>query len=132
MTDEEVLQSFEESTKKAIDHQLHTLQSILAHQASVSYLRPYLSGRLPPIDAATFRRLVPLSSYDDYAGHIDNMANHPDHPPVLSVDPLHCFHYSSGTSGMKPKLIPCFDSALATAALKTTLQGFVAVRQKWV
>ncbi|KAJ4832370.1 hypothetical protein Tsubulata_050589 [Turnera subulata] len=122
MTVEEVLQSFEESTKKAIDHQLHTLQSILAHQASVSYLRPYLSGHLPPIDAATFRRLVPLSSYDDYADHIENMANNPDHPPVL--------YYSSGTSAMRPKLIPCFDSALATDALKTTLQGLAAVRQK--
>ncbi|KAJ4829135.1 hypothetical protein Tsubulata_011825 [Turnera subulata] len=133
MTVEEVLQSFEESTKKAIDHQLHTLQSILAHQASVSYLHPYLSGHLPPIDAATFRRLVPLSSYDDYADHIDTLANYSsngDHPPVLSVDPLHCFHYSSGTSTMKPKLIPCFDSALATDALKTTLQGLAAFHQK--
>ncbi|KAJ4823992.1 hypothetical protein Tsubulata_039250 [Turnera subulata] len=132
MTDGEALQSFEEYTKKAIDHQLHTLQSILAHQASVSYLRPYLSGHLPPIDAATFRRLVPLSSYDDYADHINNLANHGSvyHPPLLSVDPLHCFYHSSGSSTMKPKLIPGFDSALATAALHIAFHGITALHQK--
>ncbi|KAJ4822230.1 hypothetical protein Tsubulata_019882 [Turnera subulata] len=133
MTDEEVLQSLEEYTKKAIDHQLHTLQSILAHQASVPYLRPYLSGHLPPIDAATFRRLVPLSSYHDYADHIDNLANHGSvnqYPPVLSVDPLHCFHHSSGNSTMKPKLIPCFDSAPATTAMDIAIQGITALHRK--
>ncbi|KAJ4822231.1 hypothetical protein Tsubulata_019887 [Turnera subulata] len=129
MTDEEVLQSLEEYTKKAIDHQLHTLQSILAHQASVPYLRPYLSGHLPPIDAATFRRLVPLSSYDDYADHIDNMANNPDHPPVISVDPLQCFFYSTGTTTTKPKLIPCFGSGQTTAT-SYTLQASNATLRK--
>ncbi|KAJ4823989.1 LOW QUALITY PROTEIN: hypothetical protein Tsubulata_039246, partial [Turnera subulata] len=117
----------------AIDHQHHTLQSILAHQASVSYLRPYLSGHLPPIDAATFRRLVPLSTYDDYADHINNLANHgsvDQYPPVLSVDPLHCFHHSSGNSTMKPKLIPCFDSAPATAAMDIAVQAFTALHRK--
>ncbi|KAJ4824485.1 hypothetical protein Tsubulata_033135 [Turnera subulata] len=132
MTDEEVLQSLEEHTKNAIDHQLHTLQSVLAHQASVSYLRPYLSRQ--PVDAATFRRLVPLSSYDDYADHINNLANHDstalDHPRVLSVDPLHCFHHSSATSTMKPKLIPCFDSAPDTAALHFAVKGITALHRK--
>ncbi|KAJ4839651.1 hypothetical protein Tsubulata_045154 [Turnera subulata] len=133
MTDEEVLQSLEEYTKNAIDHQHRTLRSILAHQAYVSYLRPYFSGHLPPIDAATFRRLVPLSSYDDYADHINNLANHgsvDQYPPVLSVDPLHCFHHSSGNSTMKPKLIPYFDSAPATAAMDIAVQAFTALHRK--
>ncbi|KAJ4834944.1 hypothetical protein Tsubulata_038895 [Turnera subulata] len=131
MADEELLQRLEESTKKAIDHQLITLQSILLHQAAVSYLRPYLSGQLPPFDASTFRRQVPLSSYDDYADHINNLANSGANlGSLLSVDPLLCFFYSSGTSTMRPKLIPYFDSAPSRAASYIAHQGSTAILQK--
>ncbi|KDP21524.1 hypothetical protein JCGZ_21995 [Jatropha curcas] len=129
MADEELLQKLEDLTKDAVHHQLQTLCSILEHQAGVSYLRPFLAGHHESIDAANFHRRVPLSCYDDYADHINRMANGElDHSePVFSVDPLLCFFYSSGTSTMNPKLIPYFDSALSRAASYIAHQGSSAI-----
>ncbi|KAF2314917.1 hypothetical protein GH714_037166 [Hevea brasiliensis] len=134
MTNEELLAKLEDSTKDAALHQLQTLHSILQHQAGVRYLWPFLSGYHEPIDAETFRRLVPLSSYEDYADHISRMANgEPDHDhPFLSVDPLVCFFYSSGTSTMKPKLIPYFDSALSKAASYLAHNGSNAIFRRLI
>ncbi|KAJ9187695.1 hypothetical protein P3X46_003120 [Hevea brasiliensis] len=85
---EKLFTELEDSTK------LQTLHSILQHRAGVHYLRPHLSGYL--IEAGTFRRQVQWSCYEDYADHINRMANGKlDHyQPVLSVDPLVCFLYS--------------------------------------
>lgn len=94
MTDEEILRMLEDTTMEASRHQLETLQSILERQAGVLYLRPHLHGHdEQPVDDATFRRAVPLSSYDDYVDHIDRMADGlVDHDlPLLSVDTLLCF-----------------------------------------
>lgn len=96
MTDEDILKKLEDSTKNATRHQLETLQSILERQSGVRYLQPYLSGCCAPIDAATYKRTVPLSCYDDYADHINQLAGG-DHgqndQPLLAVDPLVCFFY---------------------------------------
>ncbi|EEF37626.1 conserved hypothetical protein [Ricinus communis] len=50
--------------------------------------------------------------------------------PLLSVDPLVCFFYSSGASTMKPKLIPYYDSALSRAASYIAHQGSKAIFQR--
>lgn len=133
MTDEDILKKLEDSTKNATRHQLETLQSILERQSGVRYLQPYLSGCCAPMDAATYKRAVPLSCYDDYADHINQLAGG-DHgqndQPLLSVDPLVCFFYSSGTSSMNPKLIPYFDSPLSKAASQIAHQGSGAILRR--
>ncbi|XP_010914349.1 probable indole-3-acetic acid-amido synthetase GH3.6 [Elaeis guineensis] len=117
MADSEVLRQLEESTGDARRLQLETLRSILEANAGSAYLRRHLSGYLPDaLDATTFRRLVPLSSYDDYADFIARIADGVDPPTSLSFDPLLCFFYSSGTSNLRPKLIPFFDSSHAKSA----------------
>jgi hypothetical protein len=95
MTYDELDRNLEDLTKNAAHHQLQTLHSILQHQASVGYLQPYLSACHAPVDAATFRSQVPLSSYDDYFHLINQLANGDidHHQPLLSADPLLCFFY---------------------------------------
>ncbi|CAL9150534.1 unnamed protein product [Musa hybrid cultivar] len=113
----------EESTRDALRFQLETLRSILESNAGTAYLRLHLRDRLPDparvdpaLVATAFRRLVPLSSYDDYADLIERIADGAEPPAALSLDPLICFFNSSGTSTMKPKLIPFFDSIHAKSA----------------
>ncbi|KAF8394477.1 hypothetical protein HHK36_020685 [Tetracentron sinense] len=136
MTDEEILNKLEECTKDAKHLQLQTLQTILERNGCVRYLQPHLRGYSAPVDADTFRRVVPLSSYDDYADSInclaDGCSDHDDDddPPILSVDPLVCFFYSSGTSTMKPKMIPYFDSMHSKAASFLAHQGSAAVLRR--
>ncbi|XP_030451418.1 probable indole-3-acetic acid-amido synthetase GH3.6 [Syzygium oleosum] len=126
----EVLEKLEGLTRDAARHQLETLRSILERNGEASYLRPFLGGHpAPEIDVATFRREVPLTSYDDYADHINRMADGlvDGGDPILCVDPLVCFFYSSGTSSTRPKLIPFFDSPLSRAASFIAHQGSAAV-----
>ncbi|KAK5813342.1 putative indole-3-acetic acid-amido synthetase GH3.6 [Gossypium arboreum] len=142
MTDDALLKQLEESTKDFSRHQAETLRSILQHQRGVRYLQRHLPGAGDHnflIDAATFRLSVPLSCYDDYADYINQLADGDkctsdddhDHRHLLSVDPLVCFFYSSGTSSMKPKLIPYFDSTLSKGASHIAHQGSAAVLRKF-
>ncbi|KAK7396346.1 hypothetical protein VNO78_17279 [Psophocarpus tetragonolobus] len=130
MTDEELIQKLEDLTKNAQHHQLETLRSILLLNGTVRYLQPFHKSPLH-LDPSTFTRVVPLSSYEDYVHYINHMAEG-KLDPFLSVDPLLCFFYSSGTSSstMKPKLIPYFDSSLSKAASFIGHRGSVAVRQR--
>lgn len=100
MTDEEIIAKLEETTTKAEQLQGETLCTILRRNAGVRYLRPYLQGHRggPHIDKETFRRTVPLSSYDDYADYIGRMADgdfpcDDDDTPLMSFDPLLLFFY---------------------------------------
>lgn len=94
MAESEFLRQLEESTGDARRLQLETLHSILEANAGTRYLRHLLAGYLPDaIDAAAFRRVVPLSSYDDYADLIARIADGVDPPTALSLDPLLCFFY---------------------------------------
>ncbi|XP_057963817.1 probable indole-3-acetic acid-amido synthetase GH3.6 [Malania oleifera] len=132
MTDEEILNKLEESTKDAARLQLKTLFSILERNGGVRYLQPYLSDYRAPVDAVSYRSAVPLSCYDDYTDHINKMADDRDDrdQPLLSVDPLVCFFYSSGTSSMKSKMIPYFDSAPSKAASFLAHQGSNAILRR--
>ncbi|XWS31633.1 hypothetical protein CRYUN_Cryun23aG0093200 [Craigia yunnanensis] len=136
MADDALLKQLEESTKDVARHQAETLHFILQHQRGVRYLQRHLhdvEDHNAPIEAAIFRRSVPLSCYDDYADYINQLANgddcSDDRGPhhLLSVDPLVCFFYSSVTTSMKPKLIPYFDSALSKAASYIAHQGSAVV-----
>lgn len=131
-TDSEILEKLEGLTRDATRHQLEALQSILQRNGSTGYLRPFLSSHPAPIDVATFRRKVPLSSYDDYADHISRMADGlvDDGDPILCVDPLVCFFYSSGTSSMRPKMIPYFDTPLSREATFVAMWGSAAILRR--
>ncbi|KAK7336709.1 hypothetical protein VNO77_17255 [Canavalia gladiata] len=132
MTNEELLQKLEDFTNNAQHHQLETLSSILLHNATVHYLQTFIAkGDSLSLDPSTFKHVVPLSSYEDYVDYINQMADG-NHHPLLSVDPLLCFFYSSGTSSssMKPKLIPYFDSSLSKAASFIAHRGSAAVLQR--
>ncbi|XP_030532784.2 probable indole-3-acetic acid-amido synthetase GH3.6 [Rhodamnia argentea] len=131
-TDGEILEKLEGLTQDAVRHQLEALRSILQRNGGARYLRPFLGGHTAPVDVVTFRREVPLSSYDDYADHISRMAdgfvNGGD--PILCLDPLVCFFYSSGTSSMRPKMIPYFDTPLSRAASFIAHQAGAAVLRR--
>ncbi|PIN26074.1 hypothetical protein CDL12_01179 [Handroanthus impetiginosus] len=133
-TDDAIIEKLQETFLDARRHQLETLTAILERNGGVSYLQPFLGGYDAPIDAATFRRAVPLSCYNDYADHINKIADGvllDDHDqPRLSVDPLVCFFYSSGTSSMKPKLLPYFDSKSGRAASSLAHQGTAAILRR--
>ncbi|KAG9457491.1 hypothetical protein H6P81_001999 [Aristolochia fimbriata] len=112
MAEEEILGQLQESTRDARRLQRQTLEAILARNGGVRYLQPYAvinDAGDPPLDLESFRRRVPISSYDDYADYIRRMADG-DTSSLLSVDPLLCFFNSSGTSTLRPKMIPYFDS----------------------
>ncbi|KAI3449580.1 hypothetical protein Pfo_006245 [Paulownia fortunei] len=135
MSDDEVIKKLQDTFQDATRHQLETLSAILEANGGVSYLQPYLRGHDGPVDAATFRRAVPLSCYDDYADHIRKLADcvlRDDHgQPLLSVDPLLCFFYSSGTTSMNPKLLPCFDSKPGRAVSSLAHQGSGAILRRF-
>ncbi|XP_019197527.1 PREDICTED: probable indole-3-acetic acid-amido synthetase GH3.6 [Ipomoea nil] len=128
----EIIKKLEDTTRDAARHQSETLRYILQHNGGVSYLRRYLGSYNEPVDADTFRSAVPLSRYEDYADYINKMADgvladeNDGGRPLLSVDPLTCFFYSSGTSSMKPKLIPYFDSKPAKEISAMAHQGSFA------
>lgn len=128
----EIIKKLEDITRDAARHQSETLRYILDHNGGVSYLRRYLGSYNEPVDADTFRTAVPLSRYEDYADYINKMADgvltdeNDGGRPLLSVDPLICFFYSSGTSSMKPKLIPYFDSKPAKEVSAMAHQGSFA------
>ncbi|KAL3531389.1 hypothetical protein ACH5RR_010711 [Cinchona calisaya] len=98
MSDDEIIKKLEETTMNAVQLQRETLAIILERNGGVSYLQPYLQGyNAPVISAATFRRLVPLSSYEDYADYINRLADgvldDDNGQPLMSFDNLLYFFY---------------------------------------
>ncbi|KAJ6848315.1 putative indole-3-acetic acid-amido synthetase GH3.6 [Iris pallida] len=126
LSDEQVLQTIEESTINARALQLQTLRSILSRNSAATFLRHHRQ----PTDADSFRRLVPLSSYEDYADTIQKMADGELPAASLSLDPLLCFFNSSGTGTMKPKLIPFFNSAPARESSSLAHQASSALLRR--
>ncbi|XP_057535068.1 probable indole-3-acetic acid-amido synthetase GH3.6 [Amaranthus tricolor] len=137
MADEDLINKIEETTIDAKRHQQQTLATILHINGRVEYLRQFLKITNNHFTVDNFRQLVPLSTYDDYADHINRMAegisdddDHDHGRHFLSVDPLLCFFLSSGTSNMKPKLIPYFDSAASKAVSFLAHHGSSAIQRR--
>ncbi|KAJ0980722.1 hypothetical protein J5N97_008977 [Dioscorea zingiberensis] len=129
---DDALSRFEEATRNAQRLQLDTLRAILDRNAAAGYLQRHLPGGSlgADADASSFRCLVPLSSYHDYADLIHRIADGSESPSALSLDPLLCFFYSSGTSTMSPKMIPYFESNLAKASSNLSHQTSSALLQR--
>ncbi|XP_061375159.1 indole-3-acetic acid-amido synthetase GH3.5-like [Gastrolobium bilobum] len=86
--------------------QKNTLAEILSLNANVEYLQRHgLNGHT---DRETFKKLVPVITYEDVQPDINRIANG-DTSPILTSKPISEFLTSSGTSGGERKLMPAIE-----------------------
>ncbi|XP_071730182.1 indole-3-acetic acid-amido synthetase GH3.5-like isoform X1 [Rutidosis leptorrhynchoides] len=112
------LEFIEDVTSNPDDVQLRVLSDILTQNANVEYLSRYnLSGHT---DRETFKKLVPVITYEDLQPDITRIANG-DKSPILSSLPISEFLTSSGTSGGERKLMPTIEAELERRSLLYSL-----------
>ncbi|KAH0860949.1 hypothetical protein HID58_089210, partial [Brassica napus] len=96
------LSVLEDVTTNAKQIQDSVLEAILSRNAKTEYLRGFLKGKF---DKQTFKKNLPVITYEDYRSYIDRIAN--GEPSDIICDrPVTVLLVSSGTSGGVPKLIP--------------------------
>ncbi|CAA7031550.1 unnamed protein product [Microthlaspi erraticum] len=96
------LSLLEDVTTNAMQVQDSVLEAILSRNAQTEYLKGLLNGQL---DKQSFKKNVPVVTYEDYRPYIDRIAN--GEPYDLICDrPFMVLLASSGTSSGVPKLIP--------------------------
>ncbi|XP_045804970.1 indole-3-acetic acid-amido synthetase GH3.5-like [Trifolium pratense] len=104
-----ILDFIEDATSHADEIQKNVLAEILSHNANVEYLQRHgLNGH---IDSETFKKLLPIISYEDIKDDINRIANG-DTSPILTSNPISNFLTSSGTSGGERKLMPATEEEL--------------------
>ncbi|KAA8526901.1 hypothetical protein F0562_008870 [Nyssa sinensis] len=111
MTDENknVLHFIEDVTANADEVQKRVLAEILSRSTHVEYLQRHgLGGHT---DCETFKKLVPVITYEDIQPDINRMANG-DTSPILCSESISEFLTSSGTSGGERKLMPTIEEEL--------------------
>ncbi|XP_047063626.1 probable indole-3-acetic acid-amido synthetase GH3.4 [Lolium rigidum] len=102
------LRYLEQVTRFPDEVQRQLLREILAQNSGAEYLRRIgVSGDAPDADEA-FRRLAPLTTYEDILPDVTRIANG-DRSPILSGKPISEFLTSSGTSGGESKLMPTIE-----------------------
>ncbi|VAH20769.1 unnamed protein product [Triticum turgidum subsp. durum] len=107
----QVLDLIERVTRCAGEIQRQVLVEILAQNAPAEYLRRIgVPGAAPGADDA-FRRLAPLTTYEDILPDVIRIANG-DSSPILSGKPIREFLTSSGTSGGERKLMPTIEEEM--------------------
>ncbi|KAI3702907.1 hypothetical protein L6452_28660 [Arctium lappa] len=112
------LQFIEDVTSNPDEVQLRILSDILAQNADVEYLRRHgFSGQT---DRETFKKLIPVVTYEDLHPDITRIANG-DKSPILSSHPISEFLTSSGTSGGERKLMPTIEAELERRSLLYSL-----------
>ena len=84
------------------------LFTLLEDNQDTEYGRKYHFADIKDID--TYRRLVPLTAYDDYESYIDRMTEDGERN-LLTVYPIVYYASTSGTSG-SPKKIPVTDRGM--------------------
>ncbi|KAJ0790383.1 putative GH3 family protein [Helianthus annuus] len=101
------LEFIEDVTSRPDQVQQQILTEILTQNATVEYLHRHgLSGHT---DRETFKKLIPVVTYEDLHNDITRIANG-DKSTILSSHPISEFFTSSGTSGGETKLIPTIDA----------------------
>ncbi|XP_022733897.1 indole-3-acetic acid-amido synthetase GH3.6-like [Durio zibethinus] len=109
LKNKKILQFIEDVTSKADEVQKKVLEEILSRNAHVEYLRKHgLNGHT---DRQTFKKIMPVITYEDIQPHIDRIANG-DTSPILCYKPISEFLTSSGTSGGERKLMPTIEEEL--------------------
>lgn len=103
------LQFIEDVTSNPDEVQQRILYEILAQNANVEYLSRY--GLCGQTDRETFKKSLPVVTYEDLHDDITRIANG-DKSPILSSHPISEFLTSSGTSGGERKLMPTINDEL--------------------
>lgn len=112
------LQFIEDVTKNADDVQKHVLAEILSRNAGVEYLQRH--GLNSHTDRETFKKVMPVITYDDLQPDVTRIANG-DTSPILCSQPISEFLTSSGTSGGERKLMPTIKEELERRSLLYSL-----------
>ncbi|RZC68219.1 hypothetical protein C5167_031477 [Papaver somniferum] len=100
----EELQFIEEVTINADKVQNKVLTEILSRNAQVEYLQRHgLDGYT---DWQTFKRVMPLVSYEDVKTDIDLLITKGNISSILCASPVSQFLHSTGTSSGVSKLMP--------------------------
>ncbi|XP_042480371.1 indole-3-acetic acid-amido synthetase GH3.6 [Macadamia integrifolia] len=108
------LQFIEDVTTNADQVQQRVLSEILSRSAHVEYLQRHgLNGRT---DCESFKKLLPVVTYEDLQPDINRIANG-DTSPILCSQPISEFLTSSGTSGGERKLMPTIEEELERRSL---------------
>ncbi|XP_057980031.1 indole-3-acetic acid-amido synthetase GH3.6 [Malania oleifera] len=108
------LQFIEDVTANADQVQKRVLAEILTRNAHADYLQRHgLSGHT---DRDTFKKTMPVITYDDLQPDVTRIANG-DTSPILCSHPISEFLTSSGTSGGERKLMPTIEEELDRRSL---------------
>ncbi|KAJ9153683.1 hypothetical protein P3X46_027101 [Hevea brasiliensis] len=112
------LQFIEDATSNPDEVQKKVLEEILSRNAHVEYLQRHgLNGHT---DCETFKKLLPVITYEDIQPDINRIANG-DTSPILCSKPISEFLTSSGTSGGERKLMPTIEEELGRRSLLYSL-----------
>ncbi|KAL3652506.1 hypothetical protein CASFOL_002187 [Castilleja foliolosa] len=112
------LEFIEDVTKNADEVQKRVLCEILSRNADVEYLKRHgLDGQT---DRYTFKKIMPVITYEDILPDINRIANG-DNSPILCSDPISEFLTSSGTSAGERKMMPTIEEELSRRSLLYSL-----------
>lgn len=117
-SNKKTLEFIEDVTSNADQVQGNVLSEILSRNANVEYLQRY--GLNGATDRDTFKKLLPVISYEDLEPDITRIANG-DNSPILCSKPISEFLTSSGTSGGERKLMPTIEEELGRRSLLYSL-----------
>ncbi|KAJ7948220.1 putative Indole-3-acetic acid-amido synthetase GH3.3 [Quillaja saponaria] len=112
------LKFIDDVTSNADEVQKKVLAEILSRSAHVEYLHRH--GLNGCYDRETFKKVMPVVSYEDLKLDIDRIANG-DTSPILCSKPISEFLTSSGTSGGERKLMPTVEEELERRSLLYSL-----------
>ncbi|KAL6199267.1 hypothetical protein ACLB2K_029053 [Fragaria x ananassa] len=111
---EKALKFIESVTENVDEVQKRVLSEILAENAHVEYLQRHgLNGHT---DRETFKKLMPVITYDHIQPDINRIANG-NTSQILCSKPISEFLTSSGTSGGERKLMPTIEEELGRRSL---------------
>ncbi|KAL5130660.1 Indole-3-acetic acid-amido synthetase GH3.6 [Glycine soja] len=117
-SNKKALKYIEDVTSNADEIQKRVLAEILSSSAHAEYLQRHgLDGRT---DRETFKKIMPVVTYEDLKPDIDRIANG-DTSPILCSKPISEFLTSSGTSGGERKLMPTIEEELERRSLLYSL-----------
>ncbi|KAL0443457.1 UNVERIFIED_CONTAM: Indole-3-acetic acid-amido synthetase GH3.6 [Sesamum latifolium] len=112
------LEYIEDVTKNADEVQKRVLAEILSRNADVEYLKRHgLNGHT---DRETFKKIMPVITYEDILPDINRIANG-DKSPILCSEPISEFLTSSGTSAGERKVMPTIEEELERRSLLYSL-----------
>ena len=104
----EALHALDESSTNAVAVNRELLSTLLSDNSGTEYGRRYRFSEIK--DADDYRKMVPLTTYEDYETYIDRMTENGE-KNLLTAYPVVYYASTSGTSG-SPKKIPVTDRGL--------------------